>query len=75
MIHHYVNAKLAGTLPLKVGVKGEVSASSFKLLCMAFEIYSWIFQINSQEGKITFKMLAARINSFMYHNYKQDMLQ
>jgi hypothetical protein len=61
--------------PLKVGVKGDVPPCSFKLLCMAFESYVWIQQLNSREGEITFKRLASRINTVLHHNYWQKMLQ
>ena len=75
MIRCYVNANLAGMLPLKVGVMGDVPAASFKVLCTAFESYIRICQINSQEGKITFKKLAAKINPVLRHDYRQKMLQ
>ncbi len=71
----YVNANLAGMSPLKPGVMGDVPASSFKLLCVAFESYVRICQINSWEGEITLKKLTARINAVLHHNYKQKMLQ
>jgi hypothetical protein len=74
-IRHYVNANLAGMSPLKPGVMGDVPASSFKSMCVAFESYVWICQINSREGKITLKKLVARINAVLRHNYKQKMLQ
>jgi hypothetical protein len=38
-IRHYVNANLVGMSPLKPGVMGDVPASSFKSLCVAFESY------------------------------------
>ncbi len=74
-IRCYVNANLAGMSPLKPGVMSDVPTSSFKSLCVAFKSYVWICQINSREGEITLKKLAARINAVLRHNYKQKMLQ
>jgi hypothetical protein len=54
-ICRYVNTILQGFSPLKIGVRGDVPSSSFQLLCLAFESYVWIMQINSKEGEITFK--------------------
>jgi hypothetical protein len=74
-IRRYVQANLAGMSPLKPGVMGDVPPPSFKSLCMAFESYVRICQINSREGKIMLTKLAARINAVLHHNYKQKMLQ
>ncbi len=70
-----INANLVGMSLLKIGVKGDVPTGAFKLLCLAFESYIWIWQINSHKGKITYKKLALRINTVMRHNYWQEMLQ
>jgi hypothetical protein len=74
-IRRYVNTNLAGMFPLKIGVKGDVRASSFKSLCTAFKSYGRICQINSWGCKIRFKKLVARINTVLRHNYRQKMLQ
>jgi hypothetical protein len=74
-IRRYLNNNLVGMSPVKPGVASDVPASSFKSLCVAFESYVRICQINSREGEITLKKLAARINEVLHHNYKQKMLQ
>ena len=61
--------------PLKIGVKGDVPACAFKSLCIAFKSIICIQQINSRQGEITYKKLAARINALLGHNYRQKMLQ
>ena len=74
-IRRYVNANLQGMSPLKIGVKGDIPPCVFKTLCVAFESYVRIMQINSKEGELTYKNLAARINALLRHDYKQKMLQ
>ncbi len=74
-IRCYVKANLAGMSPLKIGVKGGVSASSFKSLCTTFNSYIRICQINSRKGEITLKKLGLRITTVLRHRYKQKMLQ
>ena len=74
-IRRYVNANLSGMSPLKPGVKGDVPAWAFKSLCVAFESYIRICQINSKIGEITYKKLATRINTVLKHDYRQKMLQ
>jgi hypothetical protein len=71
----YVHANLQGMYPLKHGVQGDIPPCVFKLLCIAFESFVRIMQINSKEGEITFKKLSARINAVLRHDYKQKMLQ
>ena len=61
--------------PLKIGVKGNVPTCAFKSLCIAFESFVCMQQINSCQGEITYKKLAARINALLGHNYRQKMLQ
>ncbi len=75
IIWHYVNANIAGMSPLKHGVKGDVPPYAFKLLCVAFESFVCIQQINFCQGKITFKKVAARINKLLRHDYWLKMLQ
>jgi hypothetical protein len=74
-IRRYVSANLAGMSPLKIGVKGDVPVCVFKSLCIAFESFIPIQQINSRQGEITYKKLASRINALLGHNYKLKMLQ
>jgi len=74
-IRGYVNVNIAGMSPLKIGVKGGVPACEFKLLCIAFESFLRIQQINSRQGEISYKKLVARINALLGHNYRQKMLQ
>ena len=74
-IRRYVNGNLQGMSPLKIGVKGDIPPCVFKMLCVAFESYVRIMQINSKEGELTYKNLAARINALLHHDYKQKMLQ
>jgi len=61
--------------PLKIGVKGDVPPCAFKSLCVAFESFVRIMQINSKSEEITYKKLAVRINAVLHHNYGQKMLQ
>ena len=74
-IRRYVNSNLQGMSPLKIGVKGDVPPCALKLLCIAFESFVRIMQINSKSGKITYKKLVVRINAVLHHNYGQKMLQ
>ncbi len=60
---------------LKHGVKGDVPTCAFKLLCIAFKSFIRIQQINSRQGKITYKKLVARINKLLRHDYWLKMLQ
>ena len=62
-IWRYVKENLAGMSPLKPGVKGDVFPSVFSSLCAAFESYVRIQQLNSRQGEITLKKLAARIGT------------
>jgi hypothetical protein len=57
-IRKYVKANLQGMSPLKCGVKGDVPAWAFKSLCLAFESYVRIQQLNSRLNEITYKKLA-----------------
>ncbi len=57
----YNSANIAGMSPLKIGAKGGVPACAFKSLCIAFESFIRIQQINSRQGEITYKKLVARI--------------
>ena len=52
-ICRYVNANLQGMSPLKIGVKGDIPPCVFKTLCVTFESYVRIMQINSKEGELT----------------------
>ena len=61
--------------PLKHGVKGDIPPCSFKSLCVAFESFVCIKQLNSRQGEITYKKLATKINAVLRHDYRQKMLQ
>ncbi len=74
-IRRYINANIAGMSPLKIGVKGDVPACAFKSLCIAFESFVCIQQINSRQGEITYKKLASRINALLGKDYWLKMLQ
>ncbi len=65
IIRRYVSANIASMSPLKIGVKGDMPACAFKSLCIAFESFIRIQQINSRQGEITYKKLAARINALL----------
>jgi len=71
----YVNSNLQGMSPLKIGVKGDVPPCAFKSLCITFESFVRIMQINSKSGEITYKKLVVWINAVLHHNYGQKMLQ
>ena len=60
---------------LKIGVKGDIPPCVFKSLCVAFESFVCIMQINSKSGEVSYKKLAVRIIAVLHHNYKQKMLQ
>ncbi len=68
-------ANIAGMSPLKHGVKGDMPPCAFKLLCVAFKSFVCIQQINSHQGEITYKKLAARVNALLRHDYWLKMLQ
>jgi hypothetical protein len=73
IVGHCFNTNLAGISPLKVGGKGGCARFTFKSLCMAFESYIWICQINPWEGKtqmgaITERMLWERIELLSWAN-------
>ena len=74
-IRRYVNGNLQGMSPLKIWVKGDIPPCAFKSLCVAFERFVRIMQINSKSGEITYKKLAVRINAVLRHDYRQKMLQ
>jgi hypothetical protein len=74
-IRKYVMANLHGMSPLKCGVRGDIPAWAFQSLCLAFESYVRIEQLNSRQGNITYKKLAAKINQVLNKDYRQKMLQ
>ena len=73
-IWHYVNTNIAGMSPLKIGVKGGMPMCAFKSLCIAFDSFVRIQQMNSCQGKITYKKLAVGIIALRRHNYRLKML-
>ncbi len=74
-IRHNVSANIAGMSPLKHGLKGDVPPCAFKSLCVAFKSFVRIQQINSRQGEINYKKLAARINKLLQYDYQLKMLQ
>jgi hypothetical protein len=50
-------------------------AWAFQSLCLTFESYVRIEQLNSRQGNITYKKLAAKINQVLNRDYRQKMLQ
>ena len=74
-IWRYINTNIAGMPLLKIGVKGDVPTCAFKLLCIAFESFVCIMQINSRQGEITYKKLASRLNVLLGKDYRLKMLQ
>ena len=74
-ICRYVNANLQGMSPLKVGVKGDIPPCAFKSLCVVFESFVRIMQINSKSREITYKKLVVRINAVLCNDYSQKILQ
>ena len=73
-IWRYINTNIAGMSPFKIGVKGDVTCA-FKLLCITFESFVRIMQINSRQGEITYKKLASRINVLLGKDYRLKTLQ
>jgi hypothetical protein len=65
---------LAGTSPVKPGVKSDIPKCAYNSLCVAFESYVRINQLNRRDDKLTFDKLAAKINECMNHNYKNKLL-
>ena len=70
-IRRYVNANLHGMSPLKCGVKGDVPKWAFQSVCLAFESYVRIQQLNSRQGEITYKKLAAKLNQVFKKDSKE----
>ena len=68
-------ANLQGMSPLKSGVRGDIPGWAFQSFCLAFESYVRIKQLNSRQGNITYKKLAAKINQVLKKDYRQKMLQ
>ncbi len=73
MIRPYVNANLVGMSPLKPGVMGDVPASSFKLLCVAFESYVRICCPNTELTEADVWTAADEENLVKMANHKIDM--
>ncbi len=69
----YLNANLAGMSPLKPGVMGDVPASSFKLLCVAFESYVRICRLNTEPPEADVWIAADEENLVKMANQEIDM--
>jgi hypothetical protein len=59
---------------VKPGVKSDIPKCAYNSLCVAFESYVRINQLNRRDDKLTFVKLAAKINECMNHNYKNKLL-
>jgi len=65
---------LAGQSPVKPGVKSDIPKCAYNSLCVEFESYVRINQLNRRDDKLTFDKLAAKINETMIHDYKKKLL-
>jgi hypothetical protein len=73
-LQQYVNNGIAGQSPLKPGIKSDIPKWAYKSLCIAFESYVRINQLNRRDNVLTLKKLAAKINEMMNHNYCSKLL-
>ncbi len=73
-ILRYAKMGIAGTSPLKPGIKSDIPEWAYKSLCVAFESYVRINQINSRDGELTMTKLAAKVNEAMGRNYRRKLL-
>jgi len=73
-LQRYAKMGLAETSPVKPGVKSDIPMCAYNSLCVAFESYVRINQLNRRDDKLTFDKLAAKINECMNHNYKNKLL-
>jgi hypothetical protein len=64
-IQQYANNGLAGQSPLKLGVKSNIPKWVYSSLCMAFESYVCINQLNKRDDVLMLKKLAAKVNETM----------
>ncbi len=73
-LQRYADDGIARVLPLKPGVKSDIPKSLYKSLCVAFESYVHINQLNSRDGELTLNKLANAINTCMHRNYRRKLL-
>jgi hypothetical protein len=65
---------IAGASHLKPGIKIDIPKWAYNSLCIAFETYVRINEINSRDGELTLTKLAAKVNDTMGHNYRDKLL-
>jgi hypothetical protein len=68
------NTGLAGLSLLKPGMKSDIPKWAYSSLCMAFESYERINQLNRRDDVLTLKNLAAKVNEPMLHKYCSKLL-
>jgi len=73
-LRRYAKLGLVGESPMKPGVKSEIPKWAYNSLCVAFESYVRINQLNRRDDKLTLKKLAAKVNEAMKHNYRTKLL-
>ena len=73
-LQRYAKFGLTGLSPLKPGVKSDIPKWAYNSLCVAFESYVRINQLNRRDDKLTFDKLAAKINKTMNHDYRKKLL-
>jgi hypothetical protein len=62
----YVKKSNIGVLPQRRGPKGKINDHHYKNLCLAFESFVMIHQINGNVRKQTYKTLAALLQEVVY---------
>ncbi len=73
-IQLYAKKGLVGHSPLKPGIKSGVPKWAYNSLCVAFESYVRINQLNRRDDVLTLKKLGAAVNETLQHDYKSKML-
>ena len=73
-IQRYSQKGIVGHSPLKPGVLSTVPKWAYNSLCVAFESYVRINQLNRRDDVLTLKKLSAAINETLQHNYRSKML-
>jgi hypothetical protein len=74
MIQRYVKKGIVGHSPLKPGILSDVPKWAYSSLCMAFESYICINQLNRRDDVLTLKKLRATVNKTLQHDYKRKLL-
>ena len=62
-LQRYANDGIGGTSPLKPGVQSDIPKSLYKSLCIAFESYIRINQLNARDGNLALNKLADAVNN------------